>query len=71
MEILSELENFKTGTGTILIGQPINSNVIAAILNLAISNENISVIPLRTRANLEGVYRIIPQTEKEIFEGFS
>ena len=54
------------GKGTIIIGQQTTDNIIVASINAAIGNKKISVIPLRGRSNIEGVYNYIPQSEDEI-----
>ncbi len=66
-ELITKLDEFQEGTGSIIVGPQTTSNIITSLVNLCINNHNINLIPLRSRANLEGVFQFISQTEDFIF----
>ena len=66
-ELITKLDDFQEGTGTIFVGPQTTSNIFISLINLGINNHKINLIPLRSRANLEGVFKFIPQTEEIVF----
>ena len=65
-KLITKLDEFQEGTGSIIVGPQTTSNILTSLINLGIKNHNINLIPLRSRANLEGVFQFIPQTSKKI-----
>ncbi|MCP4760131.1 MAG: sulfide/dihydroorotate dehydrogenase-like FAD/NAD-binding protein [archaeon] len=59
-------EELIKGKGTIILGQQYSKDLLGKIINLASNNSDINLIPLRSRGNLEGVFNIIPKSEKSI-----
>lgn len=70
-EIIEEMQKFQEGKGSILIGPQMTSNILASAINLCKKNPEITLIPLRSRANLEGVYHQIPMNEKPIYDAIN
>ena len=66
-ELITKLDEFQEGTGSILVGPLTTSNILISLINLCINNHKINLIPLRSRVNLEGVFQFIPQTEDLVF----
>ncbi|UYP46912.1 Periplasmic nitrate reductase [Candidatus Lokiarchaeum ossiferum] len=65
--LISKLSEFQEGIGSILVGPQTTSNIFISLINLCLKNPNINLIPLRSRANLDGVFQFIPQTEDLVY----
>jgi formate dehydrogenase (NADP+) alpha subunit len=62
-DLINALKEYGKGIGTILMGQNVTYDVAVSLTNLAVKNKEIALIPLRSRANLDGVFNYIPNSE--------
>lgn len=67
-ELEKIIAGIKTSNDVFLIGTPSTSGIFNQAIKLALNNNKVSVIPLRNRANFEGVFSVIPKSEKEIMD---
>lgn len=69
-ETVKKIDNLiSLGTkGMIILGSQFRKGVYNSLINLSSKNPNVSLIPLRTRGNIEGVFQQIPKSESQILQ---